>query len=80
MDVRAGIFLALQGMLPVAAYCWYLRDVVDWQMLILFPSLTMYVLYRFVWSRLRGYTGDCCGAFFLLVELSALLTVSFYVN
>lgn len=75
MSPRAGILLALQGLLPVAAYCWYFGGVVDWQMLILFPSLTMYVLYRFVYSRLRGYTGDCCGAFFLLVELAALLTV-----
>jgi adenosylcobinamide-GDP ribazoletransferase len=35
----------------------------------------MYFLYRLMWSRLRGYTGDCCGAMFLLVELSAYLAV-----
>jgi adenosylcobinamide-GDP ribazoletransferase len=34
----------------------------------------MYFLYLFVWRRLRGYTGDCCGAFFLLIELSIYLT------
>lgn len=78
MNMRAGLLLAVQGLLPVAVFCWYLRDVVDWQMLILFPCLTMFVLYRLVLARLRGYTGDCCGAFFLLIELAALLTVSYY--
>ena len=78
MDTRAGIFLGLQGLLPFALYCWYLRDDIDWQMLVVFPCLTMYVLYRLVWSRLRGYTGDCCGAIVLLVELAALLTASYY--
>jgi adenosylcobinamide-GDP ribazoletransferase len=29
-----------------------------------------------IWKRLQGYTGDCCGALFLLIELSFYLTVS----
>ena len=80
MDTRAGILLAVQGLLPAALYCWYLWDKVDWQMLILFPCLTMYVLYRLIWGRIRGYTGDCCGALCLLTELAALLTIAHYLS
>ena len=76
MDTRAGILLAVQGLLPIGLYCYFLRATVDWQLLLFIPCLTMYVLYRLIWSRLRGYTGDCCGAIFLLVELSGYLAVT----
>lgn len=36
----------------------------------LFPLLTFFLLYRLIKSRLQGYSGDCCGATFLLCELS----------
>ena len=36
----------------------------------LFPLLTFILLYRLMKHRLQGYTGDCCGAAFLLCELS----------
>lgn len=36
----------------------------------LFPLLTFALLYRLIKRRLQGYTGDCCGAAFLLCELS----------
>lgn len=36
----------------------------------LFPLLTFGLLYRLMKRRLQGYTGDCCGATFLLCELS----------
>ena len=80
MDTRAGILLAIQGLLPLALYCWYLRDLIDWTLLVVFPSLTMYFLYRLIWTRLRGYTGDCCGALCLLTELAALLTACYYLS
>jgi adenosylcobinamide-GDP ribazoletransferase len=51
---------------------------VDWQTLVFIPCIVMYFLYLFIWHRLRGYTGDCCGAVFLLVELSVYLVVSIY--
>lgn len=35
-----------------------------------FPLLTFILLYRSMKHRLQGYTGDCCGAAFLLCELS----------
>ena len=37
---------------------------------LLFPVLTFVFLYRLMKHRLQGYTGDCCGATFLLCELS----------
>ena len=73
MDWRAGVGLALQGLLPMGAFIW-LTDI-DWQMLIFVPCLVMYFLYLLIWRRLRGYTGDCCGAVCLLVELAVYLTV-----
>ena len=36
----------------------------------LFPLLTFALLCRLMKRRLQGYTGDCCGAAFLLCELS----------
>jgi adenosylcobinamide-GDP ribazoletransferase len=36
----------------------------------------MYFLYLLIWNKLRGYTGDCCGAVCLLVELTVYLIVS----
>ncbi|MBQ4222655.1 MAG: adenosylcobinamide-GDP ribazoletransferase, partial [Prevotella sp.] len=39
------------------------------------PCLVMYFLYLKMWRTLQGYTGDCCGATFLLVELSVYLTI-----
>ena len=73
----AGIGLSIQGLLPVGLYLWWMQGRVEWSMLILLPCLTMYFLYLFIWRRLRGYTGDCCGALFLLTELTAYLVVSY---
>jgi len=36
----------------------------------------MYLLYLFIHHRLGGYTGDCCGALFLIIELSAYLALA----
>ena len=82
MSVVSGLLLALQGLLPLGIYIWLssqlstLNFQLSWQWLLFVPCLTMYFLYRFVWHRLRGYTGDCCGAFFLLIELSIYLVVA----
>ncbi|MCR4957216.1 MAG: adenosylcobinamide-GDP ribazoletransferase [Prevotella sp.] len=69
----AGISLAVQGMLPMVAYIWYTG--IRWDMLIFIPCLVMYFLYLLIWRRLHGYTGDCCGAVCLLVELAVFLVV-----
>ncbi len=80
MTTRTGIMLAVQGLLPIGLYIWWGAEggglktaAPDWQMLLFLPCLMMYFLYRLIWSRLRGYTGDCCGALFLIIELTTYL-------
>ena len=73
IDWKAGVSLALQGLIPMAAFLWYTH--LPWEMIIFLPCLVMYFLYLLIWNRLRGYTGDCCGAVCLLVELAVCLVV-----
>lgn len=74
ISVWAGVSLAFQGLLPMAALLW-LTDV-SWETVIFLPALVMYFLYLLIWRKLHGYTGDCCGAVCLLVELTVYLVVS----
>ena len=70
----AGISLAIQGLLPMAFFIW--TTGIDWQVIIFMPAIVFYLLYLLIWRKLQGYTGDCCGAVCLLVELSVYLVVS----
>jgi len=78
MPFWATVSLGIQGLVPMVGYCYLMYGLVDWQTLVFIPCIVMYFLYLFIWHRLRGYTGDCCGAVFLLVELSVYLVVSIY--
>ena len=69
----AGIGLAIQGLLPMAFFIWMMG--LDWQVLIFIPAIVFYLLYLLIWRKIHGYTGDCCGAVCLLVELSVYLVV-----
>lgn len=73
MNWPAGISLAIQGLLPIIVYLWWTG--INWELVIFLPCLVMYLLYLLIWNRLRGYTGDCCGAVCLLVELTVYLVV-----
>ena len=73
MQWPAGVSLAVQGVLPMIAFIWWTG--IHWELLIFIPCLVMYLLYLLIWNRLRGYTGDCCGAVCLLVELTVYLVV-----
>ena len=73
MSLPAGISLAVQGLLPMVAYIWYTG--MRWDLIIFIPALVMYFLYLLIWRKLHGYTGDCCGAVCLLVELAVYLVV-----
>ena len=88
MSIASGLLLALQGLLPFAVVQFIIHNsqlssaVANSSLftlhsslyyLLFVPCVVMYFLYLFVWHRLRGYTGDCCGAFFLLIELSIYL-------
>ena len=75
-NMGAGISLAIQGLLPVAVYIYIMYASIDWQWLLFAPAIVMYFLYMLIWNRLRGYTGDCCGALCLIIELTTLLVVS----
>lgn len=75
-SLKAGISLAVQGLLPLCLYLYYIGTA-NWQAMVFTPCVVMYFLYLLIWHRLRGYTGDCCGAVFLLVELSIYLSSVF---
>jgi adenosylcobinamide-GDP ribazoletransferase len=79
-DIKAGISLAIQGLLPICLFIYYMYARVDWQLLIFIPAIVMYFLYMLIWRRLHGYTGDCCGALFLLTELATLLVAGYYLQ
>lgn len=74
-SVSAGLSLAIQGMLPLGIFFYYTKGIFDWYLIVFVPCIVMYFMYSLIWKRLRGYTGDCCGALFLLIELSFYLTV-----
>jgi adenosylcobinamide-GDP ribazoletransferase len=73
-SVIAGLILFAQGVIPlIPLFLWgpHLR----WEIVVFAPCIVMYFLYLLIWHRLRGYTGDCCGAIFLLTELSTYLCI-----
>ena len=76
MNIHAGISLAVQGLLPLGLFFYVTRGIVEWNMVVFIPCVVMYFLYLLIWKRLHEYTGDCCGALFLLIELSVYLTVA----
>ena len=71
--LTTGISLAIQGLLPMGTFIWLTG--IAWETVIFLPCLVMYFLYLLMWRKIHGYTGDCCGAAFLLVELAVYLVV-----
>ena len=63
----------LVAMIPVALLWWYVGEMPQLQ-LFLVPIAVELLLALWMRSRIGGYTGDCCGATFLLCEASILLT------
>ncbi len=76
INVQAGIGLAVQGLLPLCVFFYFVGSTIDWNILVFVPCIVMYFLYRMIKNRLQGYTGDCCGALFLLTELSIYIVVA----
>ena len=70
----AGVSLAIQGLPAMLFFIWMMG--LDWQVMIFIPAVVFYGLYLLIWRKLHGYTGDCCGAVCLLVELTVYLVVS----
>ena len=80
LGLKAIVGLAFQGLLPVAvvsAFSPYNFFTFSGFPLLIFllPCLVMFFLYHYIRKRLQGYTGDCCGAVCLLVELTTLLAI-----
>lgn len=75
MSIRAGILLFLQGTLPMLPliYASINGMALRWDLLIFVPCIVMYFLYYMMLRKIKGYTGDCCGALFLIIELSFYL-------
>lgn len=72
----AAIGLAVQGLLPLALLWFITQSNIVAGNIIFVPCVVMYLLYMLINKRLHGYTGDCCGAIFLLTELSVYLAVA----
>ena len=77
ITLKAGIGLFVQGILPLALLVYVTGGAIRWDLLIFAPCIVMYFLYLLMWRKIRGYTGDCCGAMFLLTELSFYLCASY---
>ncbi len=60
--------LALQGLLPSLPLILFTDT--TWWLAVIAPILIVAFLFLFIWRKLQGYTGDCCGAICLLAELS----------
>ena len=76
VSIQAGILLAIQGLAPAIFLLTDMGQLPHLELLVFIPCLVMYFLYLLIWHRLRGYTGDCCGALCLLVELSVYLSMN----
>ena len=72
-SLAAGLSLTVQGLLPMVLMIWLTG--ISWYLVIFIPALVMYFLYLLMLRKLQGYTGDCCGAVCLLVELAVYLVV-----
>ena len=44
------------------------------------PFVVLWLLAKYMQKKIQGYTGDCCGAMFLLCELSFLMAAAVVVN
>jgi adenosylcobinamide-GDP ribazoletransferase len=76
IGTRAAVSLTVQGLLPCIplVYTWYAY--IDIWMAIAVPCLVMFFLSYLMRKKIQGYTGDCCGATFLLCELSLYITLA----
>lgn len=75
MSVIAGIRLFLLGITPAIPLVLYLHEHISLEILLFIPCVVLYFLYMMMLRRLKGYTGDCCGAAFLITELSIYIYV-----
>lgn len=73
-DVKTGIFLFLQGIVPLAVMLYMTKA--RWDLLVFVPCLVMYFLFLLMWNRLKGYNAHCLSMVARLVELAFVLTAA----
>ncbi len=78
------VLMLLEGLIPYGVFIALLYNTTPlssepWQILVLaaVPAILCALLNMFIYKRIKGYTGDCNGAMFLLTELSIYLTATF---
>lgn len=72
MDVAAQALRIAIALVPVFVF-WGLVESVPHPIVLVLPFLVQALLALWMRARLKGYTGDCCGATFLLCEASIYL-------
>ena len=75
VSIGSSIALAFQGLLPAIPLFLFGGLATRWELVVFIPCIVMYFLYMKIYRTLHGYTGDCCGAIFLLLELTIYLTL-----
>ncbi len=74
------LFLLVQGLLPLGLFIWIVKPTML-QILLLaaVPIILCALLNTYIYKKIKGYTGDCNGAIFLLCELSVYITAVFVI-
>ena len=75
MSVKPFLISAIFGLLPI----FLLLDFRCW-LAIIFPLVIFVILILLMRKKIQGYTGDCCGALFLLCEVSFYLGIVILMN
>jgi adenosylcobinamide-GDP ribazoletransferase len=75
MSVRTGVISIVFGLLP-----FILLLKIDFLSAIIFPIFVFAGLILLMKKKIGGYTGDCCGATFLMCELSFYLGIVIILN
>lgn len=72
MTVMSFIFNLLSGSLPLLPLCFY-APISSFAVVV--PLLALLCLTVYMKRKIGGYTGDCCGATFLICELAMILGI-----
>ncbi len=73
-DVKTGILLFLQGIVPLGIMLYVTKA--RWDLLVFVPCLVMYFLYLLMWNRLKGYNAHCLNMVARLIELTLIITAA----
>lgn len=72
----AAVLYFIQGIIPFIIFI-YLTEFDAWDFLVIAPCFTMFFSYLYLSKKIQGYTGDCCGAIFLLSEISMYVSIAY---